>query len=69
MATTSLLSTGCDARPGGRRRHFCRNGRTGQAIEAAGATVINTGIGWHEARIPTIATPVPRQHLLGSRAN
>jgi 2,4-dienoyl-CoA reductase-like NADH-dependent reductase (Old Yellow Enzyme family) len=30
------------------------------AIEAAGATIINTGIGWHEARIPTIATPVPR---------
>ncbi|WLI75721.1 NADPH-dependent 2,4-dienoyl-CoA reductase [Kosakonia sp. H02] len=31
-----------------------------QAVEAAGATLINTGIGWHEARIPTIATPVPR---------
>ena len=31
-----------------------------QAIEEAGATIINTGIGWHEARIPTIATPVPR---------
>ena len=31
-----------------------------QAIEAAGATLINTGIGWHEARIPTIATSVPR---------
>lgn len=31
-----------------------------QAIEAAGATIINTGIGWHEARIPTISTPVPR---------
>jgi 2,4-dienoyl-CoA reductase (NADPH2) len=30
------------------------------AIEAAGATIINTGIGWHEARIPTIATMVPR---------
>jgi 2,4-dienoyl-CoA reductase (NADPH2) len=30
------------------------------AIEAAGATIINTGIGWHEARIPTIATAVPR---------
>ncbi len=29
-------------------------------IEAAGATLINTGIGWHEARIPTIATLVPR---------
>ena len=32
-----------------------------QAIEAAGATIINTGIGWHEARIPTIATSVPRR--------
>lgn len=31
-----------------------------QAIEAAGATLLNTGIGWHEARIPTIATKVPR---------
>ncbi|MEH2920532.1 FAD-dependent oxidoreductase [Samsonia erythrinae] len=31
-----------------------------QAIEQAGATLINTGIGWHEARIPTIATSVPR---------
>jgi 2,4-dienoyl-CoA reductase (NADPH2) len=31
-----------------------------QAVEAAGATLINTGIGWHEARIPTIATMVPR---------
>ncbi|MGW9248811.1 oxidoreductase [Streptomyces badius] len=29
-------------------------------IEAAGATIINSGIGWHEARIPTIATSVPR---------
>lgn len=29
-------------------------------IEEAGATIINTGIGWHEARIPTIATSVPR---------
>lgn len=31
----------------------------GKAIEAAGATLINTGIGWHEARIPTIVTSVP----------
>ncbi len=30
------------------------------AIEEAGATILNTGIGWHEARIPTIATSVPR---------
>jgi 2,4-dienoyl-CoA reductase (NADPH2) len=31
-----------------------------KAVEAAGATIINSGIGWHEARIPTIATMVPR---------
>jgi len=31
-----------------------------KAVEAAGATLINTGIGWHEARIPTIVTSVPR---------
>ena len=31
-----------------------------KGVEAAGATLINTGIGWHEARIPTIATMVPR---------
>ncbi|WP_251310442.1 NADPH-dependent 2,4-dienoyl-CoA reductase [Halomonas sp. NCCP-2165] len=32
----------------------------GRAIEAAGASLINTGIGWHEARVPTIVTSVPR---------
>ncbi len=31
-----------------------------RAVEAAGATMINTGVGWHEARVPTIATMVPR---------
>lgn len=31
-----------------------------KAVEQAGATLLNTGIGWHEARIPTIATKVPR---------
>ncbi len=31
-----------------------------KAIETAGATILNTGIGWHEARVPTIATSVPR---------
>ncbi|MFP4450080.1 MAG: FAD-dependent oxidoreductase [Rhodosalinus sp.] len=31
-----------------------------KAVEAAGADIINTGIGWHEARVPTIATSVPR---------
>ena len=31
-----------------------------KAVTAAGATILNTGIGWHEARVPTIATSVPR---------
>ena len=31
-----------------------------QALESAGVTILNTGIGWHEARVPTIATKVPR---------
>ncbi|SEO00672.1 2,4-dienoyl-CoA reductase (NADPH2) [Gemmobacter aquatilis] len=31
-----------------------------KAVQAAGASVLNTGIGWHEARVPTIATSVPR---------
>ncbi|HEX6833084.1 MAG TPA: NADPH-dependent 2,4-dienoyl-CoA reductase, partial [Rudaea sp.] len=34
--------------------------RLAKAVEAAGATIINTGIGWHEARVPTIVTSVPR---------
>jgi 2,4-dienoyl-CoA reductase (NADPH2) len=34
--------------------------QVGRAVEEAGATLINTGIGWHEARVPTIATSVPR---------
>jgi 2,4-dienoyl-CoA reductase (NADPH2) len=34
--------------------------RLAENIEQAGATIINTGIGWHEARVPTIATVVPR---------
>jgi len=32
----------------------------GKAVEQLGATIINTGIGWHEARVPTIVTSVPR---------
>jgi len=34
--------------------------RLAKAVESAGASIINSGIGWHEARIPTIATSVPR---------
>ncbi len=37
----------------------------GKALEQAGVTIINTGIGWHEAKVPTIATQVPRVHSLG----
>ncbi|WP_344760285.1 NADPH-dependent 2,4-dienoyl-CoA reductase [Luteimonas lutimaris] len=39
-----------------------------KAVEAAGATIINTGIGWHEARVPTIATSVPRGSFAGVTA-
>ncbi|WP_269790289.1 NADPH-dependent 2,4-dienoyl-CoA reductase [Stenotrophomonas sp. Iso1] len=39
-----------------------------KAIEAAGATLINSGIGWHEARVPTIATSVPRAAFTGVTA-
>jgi 2,4-dienoyl-CoA reductase (NADPH2) len=35
--------------------------RLAKEVEAAGATILNTGIGWHEARVPTIATSVPRR--------
>ena len=42
----------------------------GKEIEKAGATIINTGIGWHEARIPTISTSVPRASFyLGYKKN
>ena len=37
------------------------------AVEAAGADIINQGIGWHEARVPTIAQKVPRARLDASR--
>jgi 2,4-dienoyl-CoA reductase (NADPH2) len=40
--------------------------RVARAIEAAGATILNTGIGWHEARIPTIAQAVPRGAFAGA---
>ena len=39
-----------------------------KAVETAGATIINTGIGWHEARVPTIATSVPRAAFAGVTA-
>lgn len=47
-----------DLVPGGQR--FDEVVQLAQAIEAAGATILNSGIGWHEARVPTIATSVPR---------
>lgn len=40
----------------------------GKEIERAGASIINTGIGWHEARIPTIVTSVPRAAFAGVTA-
>ncbi len=39
-----------------------------KALEVAGASVINTGIGWHEARVPTIITQVPRGAWAGTTA-
>lgn len=39
--------------------------RLGTAVESAGASMINTGIGWHEARIPTIVTSVPHAAFAG----
>ncbi len=60
-----------DARPDPRRQHAgTRSCSWPRPIEAAGATIINTGIGWHEARVPTIATSVPRARLrLGHAAS
>ena len=37
----------------------------GKAIQEAGATLINSGIGWHEARVPTIASSVPQGAFTG----
>ena len=42
--------------------------RQARAVEAAGATIINSGIGWHESRVPTIATSVPRAAFAGVTA-
>ncbi|MCC5963645.1 MAG: NADPH-dependent 2,4-dienoyl-CoA reductase [Rhodobacteraceae bacterium] len=47
-----------DLVPGG--QSFAEVTRLARAIEEAGATILNTGIGWHESRVPTIATSVPR---------
>jgi 2,4-dienoyl-CoA reductase (NADPH2) len=50
-----------DARPGRGRQHLGRGRAAGARRSRRPApTIINTGIGWHEARIPTIATSVPR---------
>ncbi len=47
-----------DLVPGG--QNFDEVVQLARAIEAGGATILNTGIGWHESRVPTIATSVPR---------
>ncbi|MFA9269180.1 MAG: FAD-dependent oxidoreductase [Baekduiaceae bacterium] len=39
-----------------------------QEVEAAGATILNSGIGWHEARVPTIVTSVPRAAFVDTTA-
>jgi len=44
------------------------NLRLAKELEAAGVTMINTGIGWHESRVPTIATSVPRAAFTGVTA-
>jgi 2,4-dienoyl-CoA reductase (NADPH2) len=49
-----------DARSGRGRQDWDEIVTLAKAIEAAGASIINTGIGWHEARVPTIVTSVPR---------
>ena len=54
-STACRCSTWCPTAAAGTRSCSSR-----KAIERAGATIINTGIGWHEARVPTIATSVPR---------
>ncbi|WP_395793730.1 FAD-dependent oxidoreductase [Aquimonas sp.] len=51
LSMLDLVEGGCD---------WSEIVQTGRAIEAAGASMINTGIGWHEARVPTIVTSVPR---------
>jgi 2,4-dienoyl-CoA reductase (NADPH2) len=45
---------------------FQEIGEVAKAVEAAGATLLTTGIGWHEARVPTIAQAVPRGAFAGA---
>jgi 2,4-dienoyl-CoA reductase (NADPH2) len=55
-----------DLVPGGSTME--ENLRLAKELESAGATLINTGIGWHEARVPTIASSVPRAAFASSTA-
>ena len=57
---TSSSSSACRCSTWSRAAAPGKKSSTGQGHRAAGATIINTGIGWHEARVPTIATMVPR---------
>ena len=60
-APTSSSSTGCRWPTWSRAaRRWDEIVALARRLEAAGATIINTGIGWHEARVPTIVTSVPR---------
>ncbi|MEM1089556.1 MAG: 2,4-dienoyl-CoA reductase FMN-binding domain-containing protein, partial [Pseudomonadota bacterium] len=56
LSLLDLIEKGCD---------WSEIAAQARAVEAAGATLINSGIGWHEARIPTIATMVPRAAFAG----
>ncbi len=56
LSLLDLIDNGCD---------WPEIAAQAKAVEQAGATLINSGIGWHEARIPTIATMVPRAAFAG----
>ena len=62
----SVRTSAADLVPGGQTREEVAD--TARAFEAAGADVLMTGIGWHEARVPTIVTSVPRAAFLPATA-
>ncbi len=69
VGNDSLLSTVCRCSTWSKAAVLLRNGRAGAGHRSGGRDHYQHRIGWHEARIPTIATPVPRGALAGSRAN
>ena len=62
----SVRTSAADLVPGGQTREEVAD--TARAFEAAGADVLMTGIGWHESRVPTIVTSVPRAAFLPATA-